>query len=82
MGSSSSAGLCGNCRHAKVNQTRRGPSYLRCLLASVDAAYPRYPRLPVLRCAGYAPTEDAPAQEDAPPADARAEDAPAEDAPR
>jgi hypothetical protein len=49
------AGLCEGCRHARVNQTRRGPSYLRCLLASVDAAYPRYPRLPVLRCAGYAP---------------------------
>ncbi|HEX8094009.1 hypothetical protein [Jatrophihabitans sp.] len=49
------AGLCGSCGHARVNQTRRGPSYLRCLLASVDAAYPRYPRLPVLRCAGYAP---------------------------
>jgi hypothetical protein len=49
------AGLCADCRHAKLNQTRRGPSYLRCLLASVDDAYPRYPRLPVLRCAGYAP---------------------------
>jgi hypothetical protein len=54
------AGLCAGCRHARVNQTRRGPSYLRCLLASVDAAYPRYPRLPVLRCAGYAPAEDPP----------------------
>ncbi len=51
------AGLCAGCGHARVNQTRRGPSYLRCQLASVDATYPRYPRLPVLRCAGYQPAE-------------------------
>ena len=49
------AGLCAQCRHARVNQTRRGPTYLRCQLASVDEAFPRYPRLPVLRCAGYQP---------------------------
>ena len=64
------AGLCAGCRHARLNQTRRGPVYLRCQLASVDASYPRYPRLPVLRCAGYAPAEDR--------AEDRAED-PAED---
>lgn len=49
------AGLCAGCRHARLNQTRRGPVYLRCLLAGVDPAYPRYPRLPVLRCDGYQP---------------------------
>jgi hypothetical protein len=48
-------GLCADCSHAQRNQTRRGPVYLRCLLASLDASYPRYPRLPVLRCAGHAP---------------------------
>ena len=51
------AGLCGGCRHARLNQTRRGPVYLRCLLAGVDPAYPRYPQLPVLRCPGYQPAE-------------------------
>lgn len=51
------AGLCAQCRHARLNQTRRGPVYLRCQLASVDEAFPRYPRLPVLRCAGYQPAE-------------------------
>jgi hypothetical protein len=49
------AGLCGDCRHARLNQTRRGPVYLRCGLAGTDAAFPRYPRLPVLRCPGYRP---------------------------
>jgi hypothetical protein len=57
MGGLPDAGLCGGCRHARLNQTRRGPVYLRCQLASLDPAYPRYPRLPVLRCAGYQPTE-------------------------
>ena len=52
------AGLCGQCSHARLNQTRRGPVYLRCQLASVDEAFPRYPRLPVLRCAGYQPAGD------------------------
>jgi hypothetical protein len=52
------AGLCADCRHARFNQTRRGPVYLRCLLAAVDASYPRYPRLPVLRCAGHDPASD------------------------
>jgi hypothetical protein len=58
MASPSGAGLCGGCRHARLNQTRRGPVYLRCQLASTDDAFPRYPRLPVLRCAGYAPAEE------------------------
>ena len=57
------AGLCTDCRHARRNQTRRGPVYLRCLLAAVDEAYPRYPRLPVLRCAGHAPADEADADE-------------------
>jgi hypothetical protein len=52
------AGLCGGCRHARLNQTRRGPVYLRCQLAGADDAFPRYPRLPVLRCSGYQPTEE------------------------
>jgi hypothetical protein len=52
------AGLCADCRHARLNQTRRGPVYLRCQLASVDESFPRYPRLPVLRCAGHQPAKD------------------------
>jgi hypothetical protein len=52
-----SAGLCTGCRHARLNRTRRGPVYLRCLLAGLDPAFPRYPRLPVLSCAGYQPAD-------------------------
>jgi len=57
------AGLCADCGHARLNQTRRGPVYLRCQLASVDEAYPRYPRLPVLSCPGYQPVEQAAEQQ-------------------
>lgn len=47
------AGLCGDCRHAIVRPTNRGTIYLRCGLAAVDERFAKYPRLPVVRCAGY-----------------------------
>ena len=47
------AGLCGGCQHAKLNETRRGPVYLRCTRAEWDSRLPRYPRLPVSQCAGF-----------------------------
>jgi hypothetical protein len=50
------AGLCASCRHALVRPTRKGTVYLRCGYASIDPAYPRYPTLPVVRCAAYTPT--------------------------
>jgi len=46
-------GLCRTCRHAKLNQTRRGTAYLRCTRAEWDPALTRYPRLPVVECAGF-----------------------------
>ena len=46
-------GLCAACRHAKLNETRRGTAYLRCTRAEWDAALPRYPRLPVTECPGF-----------------------------
>jgi propionyl-CoA synthetase len=48
-------GLCADCRYPKLNETRRGTVYLRCTRAEWDAALPRYPRLPVTRCAGFEP---------------------------
>ena len=50
-------GLCGECAHAKVNRTRRGTAYLRCLRAAWDPAMEKYPRLPVLTCTGFDPGE-------------------------
>jgi hypothetical protein len=46
-------GLCEACKHAKLNETRRGTAYLRCTRAAWDTTLPRYPRLPVTQCAGF-----------------------------
>ena len=53
-------GLCEACRHAKLNQTRRGTAYLRCTRAEWDTALVRYPRLPVTECAGFEHRPDDP----------------------
>jgi hypothetical protein len=47
------AGLCRDCQYARLNETRRGTAYLRCLRAAWDTSLPRYPRLPVTQCAGF-----------------------------
>ena len=31
----------------------RGSVFLMCLLSKTDSRFPKYPRLPVLRCEGY-----------------------------
>jgi hypothetical protein len=48
-----SPGLCATCRHAQSVRTRRGSVFWRCARAEDDPAYARYPRLPVLACAGH-----------------------------
>lgn len=54
-------GLCGICRHVSRNDTRRGTVYFRCTRAQWDARLVRYPRLPVVACAGFEPMEESPA---------------------
>lgn len=46
-------GLCGDCVHARVIVNRRGSHFHLCERSRHEAAYPRYPRLPVLRCPGH-----------------------------
>jgi hypothetical protein len=53
-------GLCGACRHGKLNETRRGTAYLRCTRAAWDIALSRYPRLPVTQCGGFERREEKP----------------------
>jgi hypothetical protein len=53
-------GLCLTCRHAKLNQTRRGTAYLRCGRSAWDDRLVRYPRLPVSECAGFEARETGP----------------------
>jgi len=48
-------GLCGDCQHARLIESAKGSRFLLCRLSESDARFPKYPRLPVLRCAGYHP---------------------------
>ena len=55
--SNAGVGLCAQCAHARVQQSAKGSAFWRCGLADDDARFARYPPLPVVRCAGYAPGE-------------------------
>lgn len=46
-------GLCARCRHARVQASARGSRFWRCLRADTEAAYLRYPPLPVRLCPGF-----------------------------
>jgi hypothetical protein len=50
-------GLCAACVHQQVVRTTRGSVFSLCRRSREDPAYPRYPRLPVLRCPGFEPRE-------------------------
>jgi hypothetical protein len=51
--SSVEVGLCAQCRWARTVTSARGGRFLRCGRSDTEAAYPRYPRLPVRSCAGF-----------------------------
>ncbi|PYX48878.1 MAG: hypothetical protein DMG79_10635 [Acidobacteria bacterium] len=46
-------GLCADCRFMRLIESDRGSAFYLCGLSATDARFPKYPRLPVLRCAGY-----------------------------
>ncbi|HEX2190944.1 MAG TPA: hypothetical protein VHG51_18695 [Longimicrobiaceae bacterium] len=50
-------GLCAGCAHVRVVRSGKGSTFYLCEMSRVDPAFPRYPRLPVLRCRGFAPAE-------------------------
>jgi hypothetical protein len=45
-------GLCASCAHLRLLASPRSV-FVRCGLADSDAAFPRYPALPVVGCAGF-----------------------------
>ena len=47
-------GLCARCSQARAVVSDRGSAFWRCDLSVSDPRFPKYPRLPVLRCAGFA----------------------------
>jgi hypothetical protein len=46
-------GLCPSCEHVRVVRSGRSSEFLMCARSRDDARFPKYPRLPVLRCIGY-----------------------------
>ena len=56
------AGLCGHCVHARLVTSSRGSVFYFCGLSEVDPAFPKYPRLPVLRCNGFRDRRDEPGE--------------------
>lgn len=47
-------GLCDGCVHQRRVGNTRGSTFSLCGLARTDDRFPKYPRMPVLRCAGFA----------------------------
>jgi hypothetical protein len=49
-------GLCADCLHQKLVHTTRGSTFSMCLRHRTEPdRYPKYPPLPVLKCAGHEP---------------------------
>ena len=46
-------GLCGRCRWARGVRTARGSGFLRCARSETEDRFPKYPRLPMVRCSGH-----------------------------
>ncbi|MFO7568056.1 MAG: hypothetical protein R6X02_35770 [Enhygromyxa sp.] len=52
-------GLCRRCVHARRIVSARGSEFWRCAVAEAIPSWPKYPRLPVLRCQHHALAESA-----------------------
>lgn len=50
-------GLCASCAWARRVVSSRESTFWRCARAETDPRFPKYPRLPVLACAGYEKSE-------------------------
>ena len=49
------AGLCDTCSFQRLVTSGKGSTFSLCELSKQDPDFPRYPRLPVLACAGHTP---------------------------
>jgi hypothetical protein len=52
------AGLCARCVHMDVVTSNRGSRFYLCRLSFTDPAFPRYPPIPVVACAGFVRSAD------------------------
>jgi len=57
-----SVGLCASCARSEIIRSSRGSTFFRCKLSDTDPHFPKYPRLPVIECAGW--SEQMPAKPD------------------
>jgi hypothetical protein len=55
-GTRRSVGLCADCQRARPITSSHGSVFYLCEYSTIDPAYPKYPRLPVLQCAAYLKT--------------------------
>jgi hypothetical protein len=46
-------GLCTACRQGRRVVSAKGSSFWLCERSRTDQGFPKYPRLPVIRCPGY-----------------------------
>ena len=46
-------GLCAECLHARRVVSAKGSVFWRCDRSEWDSRFPKYPRLPVVRCEGF-----------------------------
>ncbi|CAB4875847.1 unannotated protein [freshwater metagenome] len=46
-------GLCADCAHQRIVLSGRGSVFSLCERGLSDRAYAKYPRIPVIRCAGF-----------------------------
>lgn len=46
-------GLCADCQFMRRIASDRGSVFFFCERSKTDPQFPKYPRLPVLQCAGY-----------------------------
>jgi hypothetical protein len=46
-------GLCWNCEYARHVEGKESTVYFLCERSLTDSTFPKYPRLPILRCSGY-----------------------------
>ena len=49
-------GLCIDCSHMRRIRSAKGSTFYLCQRSATDPNFPKYPRLPVLKCSGYEPT--------------------------
>lgn len=47
-------GLCSKCLHAKELKTKNNSPIYLCKLSNKDSHFPKYPRLPIKACSGFA----------------------------